>query len=359
MSEHGSARVRKSRRLVERPLAQLTLVRMREFFREPEAIFWTFGFPLLLAGGLAIAFRNKPAEAVPVAVVSGAAGSERVIAALKADSGLVVDVLGDSAAAASLRMGKVALLVEPRGDSVRYRFDSDRAEARSARMIADVALQRAAGRVDPVAVSESRVTEAGSRYIDFFLPGLLGMNLMGASVWSIAFSVVTARSKRLLKRLSATPMRRGQYLASFILSRLVFLAIEVGVILGIGTWMLGVPVRGSLVAVLAITLLAALAFSGIGLLISSRARTVEAVSGLANFVLFPMWIFSGVFFASTRFPDVVQPLIKALPLTATNDALRAVMLQGATLGSQALNLAILTAWLVVTFVAALRLFQWR
>ena len=347
------------RGVMDGALAQLTLVRLREFLREPEAVFWTFGFPLLLAAGLAIAFRNKPAEAVPVAVVSGTAGSERVVAALTADPGLIVDVLGDSAAHTALRTGRVALLVEPRGDSVVYRLDTDRAEARAAKLLADVAVQRAAGRVDPVGVRETRVTEAGSRYIDFFVPGLLGMNLMGASVWSIAFSIVTARGKKLLKRLSATPMRRSQYLLSFILSRLVFLAGEVGVILGIGVFALGVPMRGSFVAVLAITLLSALAFGGIGLLISSRARTVEAVSGLANLVMLPMWIFSGVFFASTRFPDVVQPVIKALPLTATVDALRAVMLQGATIGSQAVNLAILGAWLVVSYVAALRLFQWR
>ena len=351
--------VRAPRPFMQRSLVQLTLVRLREFLREPEAVFWTFGFPLLLAGGLAIAFRNKPADAVPVAVVSGAPGSERVIAALRLEQGLIVDVLGDSAARHALRTGSVALLVEPAGDSVRYRFDSDRPEARAARLLADVAVQRAAGRVDPVAVSDTRVTEAGSRYIDFFLPGLLGMNLMGASVWSIGFAIVSARSKKLLKRLSATPMRRSEYLASFVLSRLVFLAMEVGVILGLGRFVLGVPLRGSFWSVAAITLLAALAFSGIGLLISSRARTIEAVSGMANLVMVPMWIFSGVFFASTRFPALVQPFIKALPLTATIDSLRAVMLQGATLASQSVNLAILVAWLVVTYALALRLFQWR
>lgn len=148
----------RARRFNEHALVQLTLVRLREFMREPEAVFWTFGFPLLLAGGLAIAFRNKPAEAVPIAVVSGARGSDRAIAALKADKGLIVDVLGDSAARAALRTGSVALLVEPAGDRVRYRFDSDRPEARAARLVADVAIQRAAGRVDPVGVSDSRVT---------------------------------------------------------------------------------------------------------------------------------------------------------------------------------------------------------
>jgi ABC-type multidrug transport system permease subunit len=344
----------------DRSIVQLTLVRLREFFREPEAVFWTFGFPLVLAGGLAVAFRNKPAEAVPIGVVTGVAGSERAVASLKGTAGLVVDVLPLDSAERALRTGSIAVLVVPKGDSaVEYRFDKDRAEARTARLVADDALQHGAGRADPVKSSEMTIAEPGARYIDFFIPGLLGMNLMGSSVWSIAFGVVNARSKKLLKRLTATPMSRAEYLLSFVFSRLMFLAFEMAAILGLGVFVLGVPIRGAFALVVGIALLASFAFSGIGLLVASRAKTVEAASGLANLVLFPMWIFSGVFFASTRFPDVLRPVIQALPLTATNDALRAVMLQGAGVGAVWPQLAVLTAWLVVSFPLALRLFRWR
>lgn len=348
------------RRWHERSLVQLTLVRLREFLREPEAVFWTFGFPLVLAGGLAIAFRNRPPEAVPIAVMTGRAGSAEALAALTQAPGLIVDALPPDSAERALRTGSVAVLVVPDGPrTVEYRFDRERAEARTARLVAEQALQAGAGRTDPVATREVQLSEPGSRYIDFFIPGLLGMNLMGSSVWSIAFGVVNARSKKLLKRLTATPMPRAEYLLSFVLSRLVFLGAEMAAILGLGLLVLGVPMRGSWALLGGIALLASFAFSSLGLLVAARTRTVEGASGLANLVLFPMWIFSGVFFASTRFPDVIRPFIQALPLTATNDALRAVMLQGAGTAQVLPHLAVLATWLVICFPLALKLFRWR
>jgi ABC-type multidrug transport system permease subunit len=228
-----------------------------------------------------------------------------------------------------------------------------------ARLVADEAVQRGAGRSDPMPVREATVQERGSRYIDFFIPGLLGLNLMGSGIWSIAFAVVTARNRKLLKRLVATPMSRAQYLASFLVSRLIFLVLELAALLGFGIFVFDVPLRGSLGALLVVSLLAALTFSALGLLVSSRARTVEAVSGIANFVMLPMWIFSGVFFSAANFPAALQPFIQALPLTATVDSLRAVMLQGASLASLGGELALIAGWLVVPFVVALRIFRWR
>jgi ABC-type multidrug transport system permease subunit len=228
-----------------------------------------------------------------------------------------------------------------------------------ARLLADRAIQRAGGRVDPVAVADRKVTERGSRYIDFVLPGLLGMNLMGSGIWGIGFAIVDQRGKKLLKRFMATPMSRVEYLASFMFSRLFFLVLEVVTLIGFGALVFQVPLRGSIVALAAICLLAALAFAGMGLLIASRARTTEGVSGLMNLVMLPMWIFSGVFFSSSNFPNVVQPVIKLLPLTAVNDALRANMLEGSSLAGVSGQLLVVVGWLVVSFVAALKLFRWR
>jgi len=238
-------------------------------------------------------------------------------------------------------------------------FDPQRGESANARLVADRAIQIGGGRKDPVAVSERKVTERGARYIDFVIPGLLGMNIMGSGIWGLGFAIVDSRSKKLLKRFMATPMSRTEYLMSFLFSRMFFLILEVITLLGFGVLAFKVPMRGP-IAVLALTcVLSALAFGGIGLLIASRARTIEGVSGLMNFVMLPMWIFSGVFFSSSNFPDVVQPLIKILPLTAVNDALRANMLEGASIGGVSTQLIIITAWLVVSFVAALKLFRWR
>jgi len=249
--------------------------------------------------------------------------------------------------------------VQPSASGVAYRFDETRPESRLARLLADGALQRAAGRADPVPVTETQVRERGARYIDFFMPGLLGMNLMGSGIWAIAFSIVTARGKKLLKRLIATPMSRAQYLLSYLLSRLLFLVGEVAVLVGMAVLVFGVPMRGSWLALVATSLVASLAFCGLGLLIAARPTTTEGVSGLANVVMLPMWVFSGVFFSSSRFPAVAQPFIQALPLTATNDALRAIMLQGAGVGRVAGELALLAAWAAGSFVLALRLFRWR
>jgi ABC-type multidrug transport system permease subunit len=338
-------------------MVQLTLVRFREFIREPEAVFWTFVFPILLAAGLGIAFRQRGPDKIAIGVIGGGPIAE----SLKKDSTLIVRSVDDSSGARALRTGKIALLVAPtpKPDSVRYVYDRGRSDALTARVVADRAVQAGAGRVDPVRSTDTYVTEKGSRYIDFLIPGLLGMNLMGSSIWGLGFAIVTARSKKLLKRLMATPMSRVQYLLSFLASRLVFLILEVVTLLGFGHFAFGVPLRGSLATLLLICFLGAISFGGLGLLSASRARTTEAVSGIMNFIMLPMWIFSGVFFSSDNFPGAVQPFIKLLPLTALNDALRANMLEGASFAAVSPQLLTILVWGVVTFVAALKLFRWR
>lgn len=342
------------------PLLQLALTRFREFIREPEAVFWTFVFPLLLASGLGLAFRSRPAEVVKVGVLASAPAASTVAEALGADSGLQVVLLDDTAAANALRIGTVALVVDP-ADSLHagFRYDIARPEARSARLLVDRALQRAAGRRDPVTVEESLVSEPGSRYIDFVLPGLLSMNLMGSGMWGIGFSIVDARRKKLLKRFVATPMRRFHYLASFLLLRLGLMVVEVSVITLFGVFAFGVPMRGSIVAFGVACLLGALVFGSLGLLVASRVQTIEAASGFMNLIMLPMWVASGVFFSAGNFPDAVQPFIQALPLTAVVDSVRGIMLQGLGWGALVPEFAIVVTWLVLSFGIALRFFRWR
>ncbi|HYW32852.1 MAG TPA: ABC transporter permease [Gemmatimonas sp.] len=354
-------------------LQQLTLARFREFIREPEAVFWTFVFPLLLAGGLAVAFRDKAPEQAIIAVVApadanggGNASAARVVEAFAASS-----AGGDSAAIRSrvipadsieevLRIGTAALVAVVGADgTVEYRFDPARPEGRVARQTADDLLQRALGRADVVPVRETTVRERGSRYIDFFLPGLLAMNIMGSSIWSLAFAIVTQRNKKLLKLLVATPMSKLEYLLSFVLSRLVFLVLEIAVLLGFGVLALDVPVRGSILTLVIVAFIGAAAFGAIGLLVSSRSRTIEGVSGLTNFVMLPMWIFSGVFFSASNFPAAIQPVVQALPLTALVNGMRAVMLQGADFVSVLPQIGVLCAYLVVCLAVALRVFRWQ
>jgi ABC-type multidrug transport system permease subunit len=342
------------------PLLQLTLSRFREFGREPEAVFWTFIFPLLLATGLGIAFRSRPADVVKVGVLSTAPAAERMRAALAGDSAVRVSLLDDSAAASALRIGSVALVVVPVDSArVEYRYDVARTEARTARLVVDRVLQARSGRRDPIATHESLVSERGSRYIDFVLPGLLAMNLMGSGMWGIGFGIVDARRKKLLKRFIATPMRRSEYLLSFLLMRLALMVVEVSVITTFGLLAFGVPMRGSFVLFGLSCLLGALAFGSLGLLVASRARTIEAASGLMNLFMLPMWVASGVFFSAANFPSLVQPFIQALPLTAVVDSVRGIMIQAAGWRTVGPELAIVAAWLVGSFAIALRFFRWR
>ncbi|MGB7217840.1 MAG: ABC transporter permease [Vicinamibacterales bacterium] len=337
------------------PLTQLILVRFREFAREPEAVFWAIFFPILLTVGLGVAFRSRPAETLQVAT-----SSSTIAQSLRQDPALAVAELAEEAARAALRTGKVLLLVESNPDgSVVYRYDDTNPEGRTARMLADRAIQRAAGRADPVPFSDQLVRETGSRYIDFVVPGLVGLGIMSNTLWGLGFSIVDSRRRKLIKRLMATPMSRTHYLLSHLCWRMIVLGFEVGVPVGFGVLVFDVPVRGRILDLVVLCVLASLSFSAVGLLCASRARTIEGVSGLINLAQVPMWILSGVFFASDRFPGAVQPLIRALPLTALIDALRAHMLQGANLLQLGPQLGTLGAWLVVCFVLAMKLFRWR
>ncbi len=341
-------------RLESSSLYQLTMARFRLLSREPEAIFWIFIFPILLAAGLGIAFRNRPPDMLPVG-----ATTPQLIQALAADKGLKAAEMDEAEGRQALSTGTILLLVIQRPDGVAYQYDDTNPDARTARLLVDRAVQVAAGRQEAVRAANELIHETGSRYIDFVVPGLLGMNLMGSAIWGLGFSIVEARQKKLLKRMVASPMPRWQYLASFLLSRLVMLVVEVIFFLGFAGIAFGVPFRGSLWQLGLLCVLTSLAFSALGLLISSRAKTMEAASGLMNLVMLPMWIFSGIFFSASRFPAMIQPFVRALPLTAANDAFRANMLQGTGLDHLVAPIAILLAWLIVPFAVSLRIFRWK
>ncbi len=350
-------RERSFRGLRAHPLYQLTRARLFEFLREPEAIFWVFVFPVLLAVALGVAFRAQEPEALPVGVEAGRSAEARALA-LGESERLAPTVTSRAEAERRLRTGELALVVldtEP----PTYWYDPTRPDSRIARMEVDAVLQRAAGRADTFEATTLEMTAKGSRYIDFLVPGLLGMNLMGTGMWSVGFSLVQQRAGKLLKLFVAAPMLRWQLLAGQVLARLLFLGLEVVTLVGFAVVFLDVPMNGSVALLGLVAAVGALAFVGIGLLVAARPRTIEGVSGLMNLAMFPGWIFSGVFFSTERFPDALQPVIQALPLTALNDALRGVMLDDASLAVLAPELAILVVWGGLSFLAALRIFRWQ
>jgi ABC-2 type transport system permease protein len=346
------------------PLTQLILSRLREFYREPSAVFWVYGFPILMIVALGVAFRNKSAERIVVDVQQEAQDDPGVkfVRDALGDETFKVQTSDPALCRLRLRTGKTALVVVPpktSGGAYVYLFDPTREESRLAQSKVDDVLQRKAGRADPLPIQSEDVQEPGGRYIDFLVPGLIGMSLMGGGLWGVGFVTVDMRIRKVLKRFLATPMRKTDFLLGILISRLIFLVPEILILMVFARLAFGVVIQGSLLAVVALILLGALAFAGIGLLVASRARTIEAVSGLMNLVMLPMWVLSGIFFSSERFPEAMQPFVKALPLTTLIDALRSVTLEGASLSALWLQVVILAGWAVGSFVLALRWFRWN
>lgn len=340
---------------------QLLLSRLKELQREPEVIFWVFAFPMLLALGLGIAFRNKPADVTSIAIVAGPRAQQTLsLLQHSPQKSMVRTVVLDSAQAQlGFRLGKYDLVVEPDDlGGVQYRYDPARPESVLSRAEVDAALQSGAGRKDVLPTSSVTSSEPGSRYIDFLVPGLLGMNQMNAAMWGIGFVLVEMRQRKLLKRFVGTPMRRSDFLLAITASRLLMMITQLALLLGFGVLLFHMRVMGSIFTILLIAVIGSVAFGGLGLLVASRSQKLESVSGLMNLVMMPMWIFSGVFFSYERFPAVVHPFIKALPLTALNDALRDTILQGSSLASQSGRLLVLAVWGSVSFLLALRWFRW-
>jgi ABC-type multidrug transport system permease subunit len=347
------------------PMWQLVIARLREFLREPEAVFWVYGFPIVMVVALGIAFRNKPVEIITVDVVSDGAAADWAIKALSGDERFKTIQNSDDDARQRLRTGKTDLVITVRAESsdpskrhFDFVYDETKPASELARNTANDVLQRAAGRQDVATASDEIMEEPGGRYIDFLVPGLLGMSLMGGGLWGVGFVTVDMRIRKLLKRFLATPMKKSQFLGGIMISRMAFMVPEVIILLVFARYAFDVRIHGSMLDVLLLIILGALSFSGMGLLVASRANTIEAVSGLMNLVMLPMWMLSGIFFSSERFPDAAQPFIKALPLTPLNDMLRAVMLEGSSLLNHLPQIGILSAWGIVTFALALRWFRW-
>jgi ABC-2 type transport system permease protein len=337
----------------------LLIARTKEMQREPEVIFWVFLFPLLLAFGLGIAFRSRPMSIPNVAIAASPGANGVVEMTQRSPRSLHAQIVPEAEALNGFRLGRYDLVIIPHnGGSLEYRYDPARPESVLARARVDDALQSAAGRTNPLPTSAQASSEPGARYIDFLIPGLLGMNLMNSGMWGVGFALVDYRQRKLLKRYVATPMRRSDFLLALTSSRLVLMIVELGLLLGFGIFVFHMRVAGSWLAIVLLGALGAAAFAGLGLLTASRAQKIETVSGLINLVMMPMWVFSGVFFSYERFPAVVQPLIRALPLTALNDALRATILEGAPLTAQAGRLIVLIAWTAVSFLLALGWFRW-
>ena len=357
-AEQGTPPSRARRR--PRALRELYLARLREFVREPGVIFWVFGFPMVMSAALGLAFRNKGPERAPVLVAASStdpAPAQAIAEALATSPLLLPTVRPAEDAAARWRRGEAMVLVTP-GTPPVSAYDPTCPGADAAAAAVTDALERAAGRKDVVGVRSLTAVAPGQRYIDFLLPGLLGIGLMGGGIWGVGYALVSLRVRKLLKRLAATPMSRPAFLGSFLLHRLVVATVESAFLLTFGWFAFGVEVRGSVALAIGVSLLGALTFSGLGLLAASRARNMETANGLMNLSTLPMWLLSGVFFSTANFPSWMRPLVAALPLTALNDALRQVINDGAGVVEVLPRIGILLAWAAACFLTGLKVFRW-
>lgn len=345
-------------------LGTLILARIRMFLREPAVIFWVFAFPAILAVALGTAFRDRPPEpprvGVPTDLTNGVAAlASQRLQTLDSDR-VTLERATRQELADKLRKGAIDVIVEDAPDgSIAYHFDPQRAEGRMSRLVVDDVIQRGLGRQDAASVREVTELPKGARYIDFLLPGLIAMNLMGSALWGVGYGMVQERSKKLMRRFATTPLTRTQFLTSYIASRLVFLAVEVAFLVGFGALVFDVTIQGSLPLLFGVALLGVLTFTGFAVLCAARTSSVEVVSGFINALTLPMWLLSGTFFSYERFPEAFHPIIKLLPLTALNDALRAITNEGAGLVAIAPQLATLAGWGLLTFLLGVRLFRWR
>ncbi|PYP92256.1 MAG: ABC transporter permease [Candidatus Angelobacter sp. Gp1-AA117] len=339
----------------------LLKARLTELRREPGVVFWIFGFPLLMAVALGMAFRNKPPDVSRVAVIASPE-AERIVALLNSapHPELVrADVLSEIDAHHRFQFGKYDLVVRVKdSDTLVYEYDPTRPESVLAHVVVDDQLEIATGRKDRLQSSTRTSTEPGSRYIDFLIPGILGMNLMISGLWSAGFVVVDMRQRKILKRYVATPMRRSDFLLAISTSRLLLMVLEVLLLLGCGILVFHFHIVGSWASILLVSMAGAFTFAGMGLLAASRTQKSETANGIINIVMIPMWMLSGVFFSYEHFPGAIQPLIKLLPLTALNDALRSIILEGAPLRVQVPRLLVLCLWGGISFIFALRWFRW-
>ena len=339
---------------------QLVLTRFRIFYREPAALFWVYGFPILMAIGLGLAFSSAEPEPPEVDIVGqpGESQAKNALASLKKAKFKKAKIYAKNEAFKRLATGKTALVIIPIDKGYKYRYDTARQDSVLARHWVESVLLRASDAELPITEVDA-VEEPGTRYIDFLIPGLLGLNLLGGGLFGIGFTIVDMRVRKLLKRMMATPMNRSDFMLAIMTARLCLLVPDVGVLLLVGHYGFNVPIHGSLLLLFLIIIIGSAAFSGIGLFLACRTEKLEVVSGLMNLLMLPMWIMSGTFFDSGRFPKFMQPFIQALPLTQVNSALREVMLQNYGLDQIAWRLAILLAWAVITFALALWFFRWR
>lgn len=341
-------------------LLNLIAIQFKAFFREPAIIFWSIIFPLAIAGVLGIAF-SQPEEPIrKVAIVDNEhASKSHNLQQLQQQEVVQFDFFYTSLDSVVVKMkrGDINLYVEVApDDSLIFNFDPKNSESRLTYLLLENKLLSAHGS-SPTTVRP--ITDIGSRYIDFLIPGLIALGIMNSCIWGIGWNLIEYRIKKLMRRMVATPMKRTYFLLAQILSRAVLCSVEAALLFLFAYFVFDVTMQGGLLAFVLVFLAGIMSFAGIAIIASSRVSNNQEANGIINAVVLPMTILSGIFFSYRGFPDWAVAIIEKLPLTMLSDAIRAIFNEGATLQDVAGQIIGLVIIGVITFVLGIRIYKWH
>jgi len=361
-------------------LGQLIAINYKEFVREPGILFWALVFPVMMAWVLGVAFSKKTALIQHVAYVKSSSqthvrlseflessqvtyqqgGAGRVYKkSIETKMGRLsfhlISASMDSAVML-LKRGQISLILQDTGDSLHYLFDPQGTDARFNYVVLSAAINHE--RVIYDSASVKVLSQEGTRYIDFLIPGLLAMGIMNDFLWGIGYGLIEIRSKKLLRRMVAAPMKKSLFIFSHFFARITLALFEAAVLLLFAWIYFRIRIQGSLIAFLMITLAGSFCFAGISILMASRTSSSRIGNSLINLISMPMMILSGIFFSYHNFPDFIIPVIQKLPLTMLADSIRSIMIEGTGLPENMPEFLILTALGAISFMAGMRLYKW-
>lgn len=334
---------------------QLISVKFKEFYREPAIIFWAIIFPISMAGVMGIAFQNKGANVVKTAVVLNQESKSKTNEF--GTKHIQFKFMELQEIRDAIKKGKINVYIQfnPNGEYTFY-FDPKNPNASKEYYMILNYLHRKNNQELQHKVVELQAT--GSRYIDFFIPGLLGMGIMNSCIWGIGWALIELRVKKLLRRMAATPMNKLYFFLSYFVARLAINSIEFLLLFAFSYFLFGVKLFGSVWAVIILIIIGNYAFSGIATLLASRANNTQVGNGLINMVTLPMMILSGVFFSYHSFPEFLIPFIQNLPLTILVDSMRSVFVEGAGIADVFLPSIKLLFCGIVFQMLGLKFFKW-
>ncbi len=367
--------------MFRKELWQLIIIHLKELIREPGVIFWGIGFPLLIAWGLGIAFSRESTTETKIPILSYSSDSkltgfisENASESWLSDSVFSYNVsiddevfgkniyhfipLSKEKAITGMKKGKYPLMLEPSKDSIYYHLDPSNPDARLLQLQLSSLFDQQKSDKKLTGKNIIKLEMQGTRYIDFLVPGLIGMTIMMACMWGISYTIIERRKGNMLRRMVATPLKKRNLLIAHMSARLSMNFLEALILVIFARYYFDLKVQGSWLALFLVFIAGNIAFTGIAFLLSSRTSNTEIGNAFVNLVTMPMLILSGIFFSYQNFPDWAIPFIEKLPLTMMADSFRSIINEGATLPDVMDNFLILGIGGVITFFVGLRVFKW-